>query len=344
MRIYPLFNILKNEKKENGINLNQEKDSIYNNDSEKEGETKNNKEENKTFIIKYFPNLSIKEFEKKAENASKENNKIVFEFYDKLKNYIKSINKPDIFSNNSLMNQIFDSYLSNELFSFYQKEFFIIIELIEQLIDEIMKSLIAIPNSIKYICKIISKLIKNKFQDINVVGENKFISKFIIEKLLIPIMSYPSYNALISDFIISKNTIQNINLINVILKKLFTVELFKNNYVEGHYTPFNWFILDKLETTINFFTKIKLINLPNFIEKYVDNKLSKDYKYAYFNENKEIISTNITICFTIDNLYSLLNGLNKYHIIFNDENGKKLLKAMERLKTEKTKKEINLAD
>ena len=340
------INKLKNEKKENKIKLNQENDNIHNNQIEKQEETiiTRKNDNDKTFIIKYFPNLSITEFEKRAEKANKENNKILFQYYDKVKNFIKSINKPDIFSNNSLMKQIFDSYDSNELFYFYQKEFISIIELIEQLIVDIMKSIIGMPNSIKYICKIISILIKNKFQDISLIEENKFISKFIIEKLFIPIISNPSYNALISDFIISKHTIQNISLINSILTKLFTADLFKNNYVEGYYTPFNWFIINNLETIINFFTKIKTINLPKFIEDYANNKLSKDYKYEYFIENKEVISTNITICFTIDNLYCLLNGLSKYDIIFNDDNGKKLLKAMERLKTDKAKKEINDVD
>ena len=190
------INKLKNEKKENKIKLNQENDNIHNNQIEKQEETiiTRKNDNDKTFIIKYFPNLSITEFEKRAEKANKENNKILFQYYDKVKNFIKSINKPDIFYNNSLMKQIFDSYDSNELFYFYQKEFISIIELIEQLIVDIMKSIIGMPNSIKYICKIISILIKNKFQDISLIEENKFISKFIIEKLFIPIISNPSYN------------------------------------------------------------------------------------------------------------------------------------------------------
>ena len=65
-------------------------------------------------------------------------------------------------------------------------------------------------NKYKYICKIISILIKNRFKDITKTEENAFISKFLIEKLLIPIISFPSYNALINDFVISRNTLTNI--------------------------------------------------------------------------------------------------------------------------------------
>ena len=40
-------------------------------------------------------------------------------------------------------------------------------------------------NKYKYICKIISILIKNRFKDITKTEENAFISKFLIEKLLV---------------------------------------------------------------------------------------------------------------------------------------------------------------
>ena len=53
------------------------------------------------------------------------------------------------------------------------------------------------------------------------------------------------------------------------------------------------------------------VNLPHFIEQYAKNELTKDYKYDFFNENKEEIYANISICFNINHLFYLINGLKK---------------------------------
>ena len=334
---------------ENDININQNNQIEIGNHNIRKNNNKENIKENeqaKIFIKKYIPDITNKELEKIIENSQKENKNNLFEYFDKLKNDIKLSNDPDVYSNKKIISKIFCSN-SNDIFSLYQKDFLIIVQLIEQLINDLIENIYMLPNSVKYICKIISILIKNKFKDITIIEENAFISKFILEKLLIPIISFPSYNALITDFIISENTIKNIKLINVILQKFFSGKLFKNNEEEYIYSPFNWLFLEKMENIILFFEKAKNAKLPNFIEKYANNELSKDYIYDYFNENNEKICENISICFTIDNLYYLVKGLdNNNKDIFNNKSPfvKILLKSLEKLKTEKTKNEIKSID
>ena len=68
--------------------------------------------------------------------------------------------------------------------------------------------------------KIISILIRNKFKNITKFEQNAFISKFIIEKNIFPIMSSPGNSGLINEFIVSGNTIKNIEVMNFILKKI----------------------------------------------------------------------------------------------------------------------------
>ena len=163
--------------------------------------------------------------------------------------------------------------LPTYLLTFYQNDFLEVISFIDQLIEDLMNNIFLLPNSIKYICKIISILIKKKFKDINKVEENAFISKFLLGKLLIPIISFPNFNSLICDFIISRNTLKNIKIINIILAKLFSGHLFKNNSEEGNYTPFNWFFLDKIETILLFFEKATFTCLPSFIDKFINDIL-----------------------------------------------------------------------
>ena len=200
------------------------------------------------------------------------------------------------------------------------------------------------PYSIKCICKIISILIKNKFKNIKKTEENGFISKFFLGKLLIPIISLPSFNALISDFVISGNTIKNIETTNIILAKLFSGGLFYNDKKDGHFTAFNWIFLDKMEKILDFFENTINVNLPEFIEKFITNQLPKDYEYDFYEENKEEIYANISICFNIKDLLLLIEGLKKSSDILEKPKVDKLKKAFNKLNDEDTLSEIKNAE
>ena len=96
---------------------------------------------------------------------------------------------------------------------------------------------------------------------------------------------------------------------NFIIKKLFSGKLFYNDINEGNYTPFNWYFMEKIENIFYIFENVLNVNLPNFIEKYIKDELPKDYIYEFFNENKDEFYANISICFTIENLFYLIKGL-----------------------------------
>jgi hypothetical protein len=204
------------------------------------------------------------------------------------------------------------------------------------------------PNSIKYICKIIYILINKKFKNISQIEINAFLSKFLLGKLLIPIISSPDSKALISDFVISENTIKNINVITNIVSKLFSGKLYLNNSTEGNFTPFNLYFFEKIEDILNFFEKILSVNLPNFIYEFIINEESTNfYLYKFFNENQEEIYANISICFSMKNLFNLIKGLEKAQNVFanvNDQAINKLMKAFKKLKDIDTQKEIKDAD
>ena len=299
---------------------------------------------NDIFMKKYIAEIDIKEFEKNADEAKKQNNNNLYDYFNKLKNDIKINN--DLYSNSYLINNMLETKLGSYMLLFYKNNFLDMISYINQLIDNINKNILLLPNSIKYICKIISILIRNKFKTISVFEENSFISKFLIEKILIPIISSPSQNALISDFIISGNTLKNIETMSFILKKLFSEKLFLNNSNEGNYTPFNWLIMEKIETILYIFDKTKNVNLPNFIQKYIKNELPKNYYYDYFEENKEVICANIGICFTLENLDDLIKGLEKSDYIFTYDNPKssKLKRFFDILKSKSTMDRIKECD
>jgi hypothetical protein len=88
------------------------------------------------------------------------------------------------------------------------------------------------------------------------------------------------------------------------------------------------------------------VNLPDFIEKYINDELPKDYEYQYFNENKGQIYANISIAFTNNNLLNIIKGLENSKDFLQKKNEKDIIiiKCLEMLNTEKTIqfiKEIN---
>ena len=341
-----LMKLKKDEEKKRGKKKNnQDLDELYTvivnskvidlsiNYSREENSQKSNRR-NEIFIKNYVPDLTIKEFQTRAEQAKSENKNNLFKYFQKLENDIE--NAEDLYSNNTLMKSMLETSVPTHLLSFYLNDFLEVLSFLNQLIEDLLKNLVLMPSSLKYLCKVISILVKNKFKDITKSEINGFVSRFIIDKLLIPIISIPNFNALINEFVISGITIKNIQIINLIVKKLFSGKLFLNNNIEGYYTPFNWYIINNMEKILNFFDKVTSVNLPEFIEKYINNDLPQDYVYDYFKENKEQFYANISICFKYENIYHLLKALPKDDIIFKDADPTiaRLKKILGRLKLE----------
>ena len=245
------------------------------------------------------------------------------------------------------MKNLYNTDYSTYLLTYYQNDFLDIISFINLLLEDLFSNTLLMPNSIKYICKIIYILINKKFKNISQIEINAFLSKFLLGKLLIPINSSPDSKALISDFVISENTIKNINVITNIISKLFSGKLYLNNSTEGNFTPFNLYFFEKIEDILNFFQKILSVNLPNFIYEFINEETTKFYLYKFFNENQEEIYANISICFSMKNLFNLIKGLenaqNKF-LNINDPTINKLMKAFKKLKDIDTQKEIKEID
>ena len=303
------------------------------------------RENNDIFAKKYVPNLEIQTLEELAKNAANENKNNLSEYYNQFVKDIKENKNEEIYSNSNLMNNIFETNFPSHILAFYQNDFLEMLSFVEQLIKDLTNNILLLPNSIKYICKIISILVKRKFKNISKIDENAFISKFLLGKLLIPIITHPSTSALIDDFVISGITLKNIKLVNFIVKKLFSGKLFLNNKMECHFTPFNWFFLYKMEDILLFFEKVTKIKLPTFIDKFANGELPKNYSYDYFSENEEQIYASISICFNINNIFCLLKGLESGDF-FNSNNQKikKLQRSFKKLNTKENLKDIKDLD
>ena len=262
------------------------------------------------FIMKYIPDLTKEEFEQKIKNNDIKDNKLI-SYYKMKVEEINQKNDPNLFSNKIFLKNVQALKLSVHILDFYRTDFNLIIAYVEQILKNLKDNIHLLPYSVKCLCKIISILIQTKFPQINEIQKNAFVSCFFFKKILVKILKNPAVNALIGEFIVSGNTLHNLDIINNIISHLTTGQLFYNGSNETDYTPFNWFILDKMPELISFFDHINKVSLPNFIDKFVHGKLEKEYQYDYFKEKPDEIITHISICYNIDNIISILKCIDK---------------------------------
>ena len=269
-------------------------------------------------INNYLIDINIQYLEKLKKD---DKNKDLNDYIGKLIEDININKNQELYTNSCLIQNLLNSKSPTEILAIYTEQIAEIISFINILINDLTSNTFLIPHSIKCICKIIFSLIKNKFKNIKTIEINGFISKFFIGKLLIPIISNPTSNAYITDFVISENTLKNIKTTNLILLKLFSGYLFKNNNKEGNYTSFNKFFLEKMPQILFFFEKAIDVKLPLFIENLVQNNLEQNYEYNFFEENKGIVYANVSILYKISNIENLIKGIYKSPELF--ENGEK---------------------
>ena len=297
-------------------------------------------EENELYKEKY---RYITKLTKEKIIEEKEKNKNEFKNDNLYDLYIKKISDEQSEIDNSDETNISKNKYDNDVFlsnlhkdenvkKIYLENFFCVIENINQIISNILENLNFLPYSVKCLCKIISILIKNKFPDINILEQNKFIGRFFFSKLLLPFFINPTFEALITNYLISQKTTKNLHVISKILVKLYSGELFKNDDTNSQYTPFNLFFIEKMPNIIKIFEKIQNIALPNFIQKLINNELPEDFKFNYFTENPDEVIFHRSICFTLDDICAILRtiGLNKEKY-FNDKKNIGLKKTYEKL-------------
>ena len=263
---------------------------------------------------------------------------------------INNSNKGNSYSNIKLMLKFaVKRDLSNKLLSHYVINFYFIKDFIDKFISILKNNLIILPYHIKCFCKIISVLLQKKFPDINISLKNSFISKFLYNKIIGPILVNPEMELLLNNFIISGFTLNNLNIINEILNKLFSGKLFEDNddIHNNNYTPFNWYFLEKMPEIFEIFKKLTDIELPPILSDLINDKLDPNFNYDYLKDNKEEVIMHYSICFNCRDLKNILDGLdhlkNKVDITKYKE-GNYILKTFEKLNTDKNRNELDILE
>ena len=267
----------------------------------------NNKREADEFNDKYVSNLTKEELEKIINNKYKDN-KNMSDYILKQKTKINNDDK--LFTNENLINNIFDSKYSKILYFLYEINFLKITKFLDILLNLFLENIKLLPKALKYICKIISILIKKKFPEIIKSDENAFISRFLFVNLLFPLFKNPNY-IYINNLIISENTLYNINYLLDIFNELLLGKFFDNKANNFHLTPFNWYFIGKMENIFKLYENVLDIKFPLLFEKFVNDQLPNDYRYDYFNEHPEEKISHKSICLSLNDLSYLIKNIDK---------------------------------
>ena len=278
-----------------------------------------NEQNNKDYLNKDI-NEKFNDFELRKK-LEEETNALKRELLLKHLRYIKSSKNKELFSNNEIISTINKSsnYISKESINNYNLGY----ELIKNFIDEFFINLnneTIIPYLIKIICKIIYILVEKKFKGITTIQKNSLVCEFFFGKIIIPIILNPDINETEYNSMISLNTRKNLNNIYLVLKKLTRGEFFTSNNYQL-YTIFNKYIYENIYKVDNFIQKIiNNVKLPKKLEIlseqfYKDDNfiLTNDERefdlinYDYFEENKNDFMQHQSICFSLNELLTILN-------------------------------------
>ena len=225
--------------------------------------------------------------------------------------------KEGCFSNESLINIIYEEEDSEELLNEYIMIFYNIKQSIILILNNLIENINIIPYSLKCICKMISILIKSKFPDINIVEESIFINKFLFLTIFNTIFFEPDIKGLISSFIISQHTRDKIVIVSGVLDVLVSFNLYNCNEHKDK-TPFNWFFVKEGVPKIFELTKkITNISFSNYINKLISGEIEdNDFFYDYFTQNPNSKRVQYTICYQPKEFYLLLNILKNFDKTF----------------------------
>ena len=272
----------------------------------------------------------LKEYEEfKTEDLDEVNRNIILAMKEYLSYQINDIknqeNSLEKFSNfvlinslNSKNNEIKEEGSdTNILIDYIKSSYENITEIISNLLNIIKKNLKSIPFIIKSILKIIEFLLNYKYKnEISLFQKYMFKANFFLGNIIIPILQNPFYNGIITENIISQNTLENCKIISAIFNLILSGKLF---YVgdEPCKTIFNQFIIEILPEIFEIVQSIELnFNLPEILNDLIGsikdmNNPKRKINYNYFYENDEEKFQIQSICFSFKNAINIIKSLEK---------------------------------
>lgn len=316
-----LGNLLENKKTQDYSkvksfqNANKNADSIM-------GQTKETPSmkimENDEFIIDYTPSLDKEEL---ASSEKEDKDDRMKEYFHKQFEILDKSKDKGLFSVNYYLekkiNKYHDSY---KILEVYKEKFKILIYCLDKILKSLEDNLDIIPQSIKYICKIISTLIKKKFHNEPQFVVNSYIGKFFFSILLKTIMENPLYFKLFNSYYLTKNTQKNINILFYLLNVMASGSFFTYLDNDGAFSIFNRYFIKTMPKLLHIFDALVDVDLPPILKKFDNPNFNPaDFSYDFVKEEQNEVIRDLSYVYSPEQLLLMLKiikvNLNKFNEI-----------------------------
>ena len=288
-------------------------------DSEENFELNQNSEQNEEFATKYLLELNKNELKKMIQNNK--DNKTTKEY---LQYQLNLINKNDdnYYSNKNMLEKIQKSKESEKILFYYQRNFLIVIEIINEIILEIQSMINNMPNIIKYILKILAEILKNKFPHIKNIELYSNIGCILIG-VINNCFYNPTYNLLLSEVLLGSKIKQNLNLIIYIFSKLIAFK-FYNSENKADYSPFNLYYIENISSIFSIYEKIMEFNCPDLVISHrkktkIFNFYNNDNSTNNPSNNDKKLFNSISICYRAEDITAFLNIIQQNKAVILEE-------------------------
>ena len=326
------LNLKVNNNKNNKIieKENEQENEIIEIKLEDEKDKKNKKE-----VEKIEEELTFNKLMKKVKN---EKNSDLKALYINILNQITD--DPYTFCNEKLEDILHDNIYSkyfNQLLQTYRNNLSFIQAQIEELIQDLIDRLTAIPYTVRCVCKIIDILISKKFPKLPKYLRHTFIGKFLFNKCIFPVLSLENKVNLKKIVFSTAQRRLLLDIINI-LSTANKCQLF-THYNDIEKIPLNNYLLELIPILNKFYDKLVDLRLPRQLNEYIShafeyiekntfrfgakNVIKKNKKhppitYDYFGENPDEILRLQAICFNVTDAITLKDIIYENEIEFKD--------------------------
>ena len=310
-------------------------------------------EDDETFVKKYFDNITKDILIEKQKTIEDIKMKEYVQYQlDNLKEYENNNNINNIegiYTNQTVLKNIYGSLVSTKILLVYQKYFAIVIRALNKILNNFLVNVNELPYNIKQICKIIALLISKKFPDIKTFERNSFIGIFIIDKIIFPLFQDPKINCLITKIDRNEDSYFNYNFIASLLSDFSLGYFYFETEKKGNYTPFNGYFLEKMPILMKIYDKIIDVEIPKYLEDIIETNISDskidekiDIIYQkYFERHTEEPIYNQSCCLSFGELDFLLKLINTYYeTIFEHNDNDKIKDLIDKIIKNKNYNEL----
>ena len=339
-------------KSETSLENNNFKNLKGNKNIKEKNNNNENIEDDESLVKKYFDNITKDILIEKQKTIEDIKMKEYLQYQlDNLKEYENNNNinnSEGIYTNQTVLKNIYGSLVSSKILAVYQKNFAIVIKALNKMLKNFLENINELPYNIRQICKIISLLVNKKFPNIKPFERNSFIGIFIIDKILFPLFQDPKINCLITKIDRNEDSYFNYNFIVSLLSDFSLGYFFFETEKNGNYTPFNGYFLEKMPILMEIYDKIIDVETPKYLEELIENNdkninfkenLNLIYQ-TYFERHKEEQIYNQSCCLSFGDLDFILKLINNYYIKLFEQKDNKLKNIVDKINNNKNYKEL----